>query len=348
MTTTPHLFLTHPTFLEHGRLDHPENARRLQAIYEAFERSPYRSLLRTDLHRKATLSELATVHTETYIRQVLALEGKEGALDVETLLTPKSVEAALLAAGLAIELVEQVVQGKVANGFALLRPPGHHARPMAGMGFCLFNNITIAAQHALGLGVQKILILDFDVHHGNGTQEAFYADRRVLFVDMHQDNLFPNPSGSLAESGSGPGLGYTINLPLPPDRRDSDYLKLLDKVVTPLFFEFQPELILVSAGFDAHESDPLGHMKLTTEGYSAMTAFVRHMASQMGHQKIAYFLEGGYDPYWLAQNVIACVEQLTLETPKRINLPERDDPSTDRLIEKYYDFHITHSRRTTG
>lgn len=313
MTSNKTWLLSHPCQLDHGIQDHPEHASRLRSIIAAIQESPYQALLNLSNNRSATESELKLVHDPAYVSYILSLEGKSESLDYETILTPGSVKAALSAAGLGLELVEKVVKGEINNGFALVRPPGHHARGEQGMGFCLFNNIAIAAKKALSMGVKKILILDWDVHHGNGTQETFYDDDRVLMIDLHQENLFPANSGLIHETGRGQGLGYTVNIPLPPGCHDTDYRRILDTQVTPLALKYRPELILVSAGFDAHESDPLGDMRLSTAGYHSFTATVKSLADQLCHGRLVLFLEGGYDPYSLAKNVLACVQALTAE-----------------------------------
>jgi acetoin utilization deacetylase AcuC-like enzyme len=310
-----HLFLSNPCLLDHGSAEHPENARRLQAILSALKESPYQQFVDLSAKRLATSHELEQVHAPAYVLQVLALAGKVACLDYETLLTPGSVNAALLAAGIGLELVEKTLDGELQNGFALVRPPGHHARPVAGMGFCIFDNIAVAAKKALSMGIRRILIFDWDVHHGNGTQEIFYGDERVLFIDIHQENLFPANSGQLTEIGTGEGLGFTVNIPLPRSCRDADYLYAFDKLVRPMAVQYRPELILVSAGFDAHENDPLGGMYLTSHGFGLLAARVKSLAHELCGGKLVMFLEGGYNPHDLAVNVMECLHVLADETP---------------------------------
>jgi len=296
--------------LDHGIPLHPEYAGRLSAILTAIEESPYRSLLDLSCERLVTVDELSKIHTMTYIDYILSLTGQEAALDEDTFLTRGSVKAALTAAGLGIELVEQIVKGNIKNGFALLRPPGHHARFGNAMGFCIFNNIAIAAQKALSLGLRRILILDWDVHHGNGTQESFYEDERVFFMDMHQNNLFPTHSGLLEETGKGKGAGFTLNLPLPDQSGDDAYLYAFDALFKPLVLDYQPELILVSAGFDAHAEDPLGSMNVTSQGFRQLAMRAKALAQEVCGGKILFFLEGGYNPYYLAESVMECIDVL--------------------------------------
>lgn len=338
-----HLSFSHPSFLDHGVKNHPENSSRLSSIFQAFLCSPFHNCLDQTFSRKATKDELALVHTPQYIDKVLLYDGQTTNLDLETVLTPGSVNAALIAAGLGIELVERVIDGKISNGFALLRPPGHHARPSAAMGFCVFNNIAIAAKAALSQGLKRILIFDWDVHHGNGTQEAFYDDDRVMFIDIHQDNLFPARSGNIQDIGSEKGKGYTVNCPLPEGCRDVDYLYVFNHLVTPIAEEFHPELILVSAGFDAHESDPLGGMSLTTQGFVWLMTKVRLLAEKLCHGKVVLFLEGGYDPAFLAKNVLGCVQVLAQETMS--NCICADDPQMFGLKHLIKDVKEYHDRQ---
>ncbi len=296
--------------LDHGLTSHPEHSSRLTAILAALKASPHSQFLDTTMSRKATVEELTQVHEASYVKYVLSLDGKRENLDQETPVTPGSVTAALVAAGLGLELVEQVLSNKIENGFALVRPPGHHCLPDAAMGFCVFNSIAIAAKKALSQGLKRILILDWDVHHGNGTQKIFYNDDRVLFIDLHQDNLFPVASGLLSERGIAKGLGYTANIPLPDSCRDDDYLYIFEQIVKPLARKYQPELILVSAGFDAHESDPLGSMSLTTAGFGALCAKTKTLAHELCNGRLVLFLEGGYNPPYLAANVMECINAL--------------------------------------
>lgn len=306
--------LSNPLMLKHGLPSHPENATRLQSIMTEVAESPYKSLADFSVSRLATPEELALVHTPEYVNFILSLDGQEVVLDADTILTPGSVKAAQMAAGIGLELVEQIISGKVRNGFALVRPPGHHARPNSAMGFCVFNNIAIAAKKALSIGLKRILILDWDVHHGNGTQEAFYEDDQVLLIDLHQDNLFPIGSGMANQTGKGKGEGFTINIPLSEGCGDAEYLTVFDKIVIPKALDYDPELIIVSAGFDAHVSDPLGGMRLTTQGFGKLTSRIKTVADKVCNGKLALFLEGGYDPYYLAKNVLECIAVLN-ESP---------------------------------
>jgi len=308
------LLLSHPFLLNHGRSNHPENRERLSAILSKFESSFLSHSIEMTSNRIAQKDELSLVHSEEYISHVFSLDGQETSLDHETPLTQDSVKAACIAAGLSLEMIDRVINlqnsQQIKNGFLLVRPPGHHARPSQGMGFCIFNNIALAAKRAISSGINRILILDWDVHHGNGTQETFYKDNRVLFIDLHQENLFPSNSGLTSEQGEGKGLGFTINVPMPHSCTNNDYLFVIDNLVKPIATRYQPELILVSAGFDAHEEDPLGSMRITTKGYGLLTEKVKELADKLCNGKLILFLEGGYQPNHLASNVLQCAEVL--------------------------------------
>lgn len=339
-----HLSLSHLHLLDHSLSSHPENSSRLSSILQAFQSSEFHHLLDLSVERRATIDELCSNHDAKYVKEVIEKEGQELNLDRETLLTAGSVRAALMAAGIGLELIERVLDGKIDNGFALLRPPGHHARLSSAMGFCIFNNIAIAAKKALAKGVKRILIFDFDVHHGNGTQRSFYEDDRVLFIDIHQDNLFPVGSGAIQEIGRGKGLGYTINVPLPSGCSDEDYFYIFDNLVAGAARGFHPELILVSAGFDAHESDPLGGMLLSTKGFGVLTAKVKALAEELCKGNVVFFLEGGYNPHFLAQNVMSCVKVLASKS----FLPfvnEATEPKMHGLKSLVEEIYATHTQK---
>jgi acetoin utilization deacetylase AcuC-like enzyme len=333
------LLLSHPLLLQHGHPEHPENFLRLKTILAKIEASPFQELLRLDFNRMATRDELSLIHAPEYVDRILAQKGAFFDVDHETRLTPDSVAAACLAAGLGLELLEQCVAGNLRNGFALVRPPGHHSRPEQGMGFCVFNNIAIAAKRALSLGLQRILILDWDVHHGNGTQDAFYEDNRVLFIDLHQEGLFPNNTGFQNEEGAGKGLGYTVNVPLPHSCTETDYLHVLNTLVRPLAQRFRPELILVSAGFDAHENDPLGSMSISTAGFGNLALATHTLATDLCDGKLLLFLEGGYEPQALSENVLACIRALASHIAPPLTQKELQ-PGVVELTREIYESHL--------
>lgn len=339
------LFLSNPCFSGHNVPSHPEYPGRLSSILNALNESPYKNFLDLSCDRQATFSELSYVHHPAYLDHILSLEGQNAIIDRDTLLTPGSVKAALTASGLGIELVEQVLKGHTKNGFALLRPPGHHARPNTGMGFCIFNNIAIAAKKALEMGLKRILIMDWDVHHGNGTQESFYEDDRVFFMDMHQDNLFPAHSGLLEETGKAKGAGYTLNLPLPKYCGDADYHYAFDTLFKPLVLEYKPELILVSAGFDAHEADPLGSMRVTSRGFGQLAAKIKTLAQEVCEGKMILFLEGGYNPYYLAESVMECISVLVNEVHPYQSEPALQKTITNEVKQLIQKAQETHAKR---
>jgi acetoin utilization deacetylase AcuC-like enzyme len=218
-----------------------------------------------------------------------------------------SSKAAQFAAGGAVELVDRLLAGSAPFGFSAHRPPGHHAEPAQAMGFCLFNNIAVATRHALDAhGLSRVMILDWDVHHGNGTNDIFHADPRVLFVSIHESPLYPG-TGPASDVGSGDGVGYTVNLPVPARSGDAVYRSLVDNVAVPLAREFAPELVLISAGFDAHHEDPLAQCLVTEDGFAAMAASVRDVSAEL-EVPFGGVLEGGYALGALARSLAATLE----------------------------------------
>jgi acetoin utilization deacetylase AcuC-like enzyme len=299
-----------PAFRDHDTGAHVENASRLVAIDAELER---RDLLRGRPEIPFTAASddaLSRVHDPRYIAGVRQFAADGGGwLDADTAVTPRSVDVAALAAGAGIAAVDAALDGRARRGFVLARPPGHHATSTRGMGFCLFNTVAIAAAHALDRGVERILIVDWDVHHGNGTQDAFYDTDRVLFASVHQWPLYPG-TGAASERGTGRGEGYTINLPLAAGADDQTYAELFDRVILPAAEDHQPQMVLVSAGFDAHAHDPLGGMRLTDEGFADLARRVVRIADEHADGRVLAFLEGGYDPDALAASVVATLAAL--------------------------------------
>ncbi|MGE0394040.1 MAG: histone deacetylase [Vicinamibacterales bacterium] len=242
----------------------------------------------------ATDAQLLRVHEATYLRAVLATSGRPVAFDADTMTSPESVELARLAAGAACQAVDVVLDGQARRAAAFVRPPGHHAESGLAMGFCLFNNIAVVAAHARAHGVGRVAIVDFDVHHGNGTQWSFYDDPSVLFISTHQFPFYPG-TGAAAEAGAGAGLGFTVNVPMEAGCGDADYATVFDRVVLPVVRRFRPELLLVSAGFDAHAADPLAGMQVTTDGFGRMCRTLVRLADEVCHGRIVAVTEGGYD-----------------------------------------------------
>jgi acetoin utilization deacetylase AcuC-like enzyme len=298
-----------PLFCEHlSPAGHPERPERLHAARSAIARADL-SLSRIEFAtRTATPEELSRVHTEAYLHQLDQLAGRSGYLDEDTFYSPSSVAAARAAAGAALVMTEALLEQRADFGLALLRPPGHHARPGSAMGFCLINNVAVAAAHARARGVERVAIVDFDVHHGNGTQEMFYADPSVLYVSMHQAPLYPG-TGAAREAGVGAGRGYTVNVPLSAGGGDAVYGAALERIVAPVLEAFRPNLVLFSAGFDAHARDPLAQMELSDDGFRALIR--RTLATLQPRVGVGLVLEGGYDLTGLASSLVAALEGLS-------------------------------------
>lgn len=312
--------IAHDDYLLHDNGPfHPERPNRLRAVLEAFKKDGLHQRLALLPPRPATAEQVAMVHDPRYVDLVRSMaEAGGGALDVDTPVCHRSYEVALLSAGGALEAVDAVLDGRLDTAFVAHRPPGHHACHDHGMGFCLFNNIAIAARYAIReRGLERVFILDWDVHHGNGTQEAFYRDGQVFFCSLHQSPWYPF-TGEADETGLGAGAGRTLNLPLRAGRRDQDYLDLLDQVIAPALRSFQPELLLVSAGQDAHLRDPMGEMRLTAWGYHQLTRRALDLAENVCDGRAVFCLEGGYDLEALAESTCAIVHaMLGDEAPPR-------------------------------
>jgi len=296
-------------YLRHlDRVSHPESPKRLAAIHESLACIENRVPLVYIRPRHASEEEISLVHDRAYIREIANIGRFPAFLDADTPVTEHSFEAATLAAGGLLEAVDRVIGEQPAPVFALVRPPGHHAERDMAMGFCLFNNIAIAARYAQERhGVQRILICDWDVHHGNGTQHAFYEDPTVFYFSVHQFPHYPG-TGHLQETGAGPGQGFTVNIPLPPGQGDHEYRAIFREILVPVARAFRPELILVSAGFDAFRFDPLAGMEVTAEGFASMTSTLMDLAASFCPGRIILGLEGGYHLQGLAH----CVERVIL------------------------------------
>ncbi len=295
-----------PIYLQHDTGDHPERAQRLVSIMDALKGAGLVDDLVPIAPRKATTEELLAVHTESHVQRVAQVAASGGGyLDPDTFVSPRSYEAALVAAGGAIRAVEDVFAGKGDSSFALVRPPGHHATPSRGMGFCLFNNVAVAARYAQAhLDIKRILIVDYDVHHGNGTQDVFYSDDSVLYFSTHEYPHYPG-TGYYDEIGVGAGKGYTVNVPLPAQVGDRGYARTFEEVLVPIARRFRPELIMVSAGYDAHWADPLAWMELTVSGFGALVRYLKSLADELCQGRLVFSLEGGYNLNALAASVVA-------------------------------------------
>ena len=260
--------------------------------------------------RFATDAEIEAVHPAEYRAALASLAGRRARLDADTTTSAGSWDAARLAAGAAIEAALATMSGRARNAFALVRPPGHHAEPTPAMGFCLLNNAAIAAEAARRAGAERVLIVDWDVHHGNGTQDIFAAREDVLYMSVHQYPFYPG-TGAAHEIGVGPGRGATVNCPLPGGQGDGDYGVVFHDLFLPAARAFRPDLVIVSAGFDAHARDPLAEMRVTERGYAAMTSLLAQLADETCGGKLALLLEGGYDLTALAASVRATLEVMT-------------------------------------
>jgi acetoin utilization deacetylase AcuC-like enzyme len=303
------LYLRHPLSLEHETGSHPENKRRIEAIEARLESLDWLGLER-DEAPAATREQLERVHTPEYVDAIQRFcERGGGMIDLDTVASQRSFDAALRSAGAAASAAERLLAGEAGYAFCGLRPPGHHAEVATAMGFCLFNTVAVAAAHALAVtDVDRVFVLDWDVHHGNGTQEIFYDSDEVLYASIHQSPNYPG-TGAPGERGSGAGEGYTLNLPVPPGAGPDEFLALVQHVVVPVARRYEPGLIALSAGYDAHRDDPLAQCRLDEEAYADMTAAMRDLAGEL-EVPVLVVLEGGYDLGALSASVVATLEAL--------------------------------------
>jgi acetoin utilization deacetylase AcuC-like enzyme len=297
-------------YREHETGSHPERPERIDALRRGLTEAGTFERHRVLEPPLASVEDLALVHSPQLIDLVSRVADSGGGwLDADTVVSLASFEIASLAAGGAIQAVESALEGGTA--FALVRPPGHHAEPGRAMGFCLFNNVAVAIEHArLRRGVARVAVLDWDVHHGNGTQAAFWTDPDVLYVSLHQYPFYPG-SGAATERGGGAGEGATVNIPLAAGGDDEVYARAFDEVVVPAIRAFEPELLVVSAGFDAHQDDPLAMMRVSTEGFRRMARQAGELAGDLCAGRLALVLEGGYNLQSLTESVIAVIDELT-------------------------------------
>ena len=307
----PTAYCYDPFNLRHHLAGHPENRERLRGVWSLLQsEGALAGLLEVPCGR-ASDEQLLRVHGRRHLEMV-SLAAERGAhLDPDTYVGHDSEQAARLAAGGLCAVVDAVLGGKAANGFALVRPPGHHATPDRGMGFCLFNNVAVAARHVQAAhGLDRVLIVDYDVHHGNGTQDAFYEDGNVLFFSTHQYPYYPG-TGHWRDTGRGAGKGSTVNVPFPAGVSDAGYYAAFDTVLSPIAQRFQPQVILVSAGYDAHWNDPLAGMALTIPGYAGLVDRLVALADELCDGRLIFTLEGGYHLEVLAHSVLNTVRQLS-------------------------------------
>ncbi|MEQ1728655.1 MAG: histone deacetylase [Vicinamibacterales bacterium] len=271
--------------------------------------------------REASREQLARVHAADHLRRMAETAGISVALDADTYTSPDTYEVALLSAGAAVDAVERVMGGSHKRALVLSRPPGHHAEHDRAMGFCLYNNVAVAAAHARSLGARRVAIVDYDVHHGNGTQHIFEDEPDVLYVSVHQFPYYPG-TGAADEIGYRAGAGRTVNVPLEVGATDDDYRLVFEQVVLPVLSQFEPDIVLVSAGFDAHERDPLGGGRLTTHAFAAMTAALRGIAERCCDGRLVAVTEGGYDLRTLGDCLRVVIDVLADEATPPVNWPQ--------------------------
>lgn len=289
---------------------HPESPRRLAVLERALETWPGLEQTTRIPLRAATQEELARVHQTSHINRIASTQGRSMALDMDTQTSPGSYDAALKAAGSLIDLCDAALDGKVTHGMAFVRPPGHHATPVRAMGFCLFNNVAVAAAHLIqARGLERVMIVDWDVHHGNGTEDAFFMDPQVLYFSTHQAPFYPG-TGPVNAAGREKGEGFTINVPLSSGHDDKDYIRIFEDLLTPVARQFKPQFILISAGFDAHREDPLGGQDISSLGYAALTRVLMELADELCPGCIVGVLEGGYSPEAEAEASLAVMDAL--------------------------------------
>jgi acetoin utilization deacetylase AcuC-like enzyme len=337
-----------PIYLEHKTGSyHPESPQRLEAIYEMLEGSDMAGSFEEVKPRKATKKEVELIHEPSYFERVAATAGRQhSSLDPDTQTSEKSFEAALFAAGGFLLGIDKVMSGDLDNVFALIRPPGHHAESNRGMGFCLFNNIAIGALHAIeNHSIERVLICDWDLHHGNGTQHSFYNDKRVLYFSTHQYPYYPG-TGSFGEIGKDDGKGYTVNVPLNVGNGDAEYYKIFKNVLEPVADQYKPQLVLVSAGFDIYFKDPLGGMEVTPQGFAALAKVLISIAEKHCDGRLLITLEGGYHLGGLKDGVKSVLKQLMGEDAtdpdligeKIEDIGQRADPIIEMVVSTHKDF----------
>ena len=329
-----------PVFGEHDAgPGHPERPERLEAVRRGLRDGGLEKSLVRLAPRAAVPDELVRVHTAAHVERLAASAGRHVRLDPDTAAGPRSHAAALAAAGAVADAVERVLDGSLDRAFCAVRPPGHHATPDRAMGFCLLNNVAIGAAAALARGLKRVAVIDFDVHHGNGTQEAFWRDPRVLFVSSHRSPFYPG-TGALDEVGEGEGRGFTVNLPMPAGLGDDEYRRAYREIVEPIGGAFDPELVLVSAGFDIHRADPLGGMGVTGAGFAELMDVCLAVASGAARGRLVAVLEGGYDLDGIAEASAAVVGRMLGRPFTALEAARR--PGFDKVLDAYRTAHAKH------
>tara|TARA_B100000686_G_scaffold94653_1_gene101084 strand:- start:793 stop:1740 length:948 start_codon:yes stop_codon:yes gene_type:complete len=304
-------YISDPFYLKHENEPHPENPGRLTAIQSKIESSKFYNNLTLIQPRKATVEDIVRIHDKGYIESVeQSCQNGIRNLDADTVICPDSYQAALLSAGAGLEALDKILDGAIDNAFCAVRPPGHHAEQNRAMGFCLFNNVGVVARYAQTVKqLGKVFIFDWDVHHGNGTQHSFYKDSSIFYSSIHQYPFYPG-TGGIDETGSGNGLGLNLNLPMRAYSGDSDYFSAIENKLVPAIQKYNPDLIIISAGFDAHENDPLAQVGLSTECYGKMTQQILEVSKDVCQGRILSMLEGGYDYSALGDSVQLHIETL--------------------------------------
>ena len=326
------IILKNDLFLEHiPDFNHVESPDRLRIIYEQLEQPPLSELFVYPDFAAAPVEALELNHSKDHIMRVAGTADQAfSSLDPDTQTSAKSYDAACLAAGAVMAGMEMIVNGEADNGFALVRPPGHHAEVNKAMGFCLFNNVAVGARYGLqNLGLERIAIIDWDLHHGNGTQNSFYTSNEVLYLSTHAFPYYPG-SGSPGEVGAGEGEGYTINVPLSGGHDDRAFAEIFQKLVVPVTREYRPDFIIISAGFDTYFADPLGTMAVTEQGFACMTKQVVDLASETCQGRVLVALEGGYNLRGLRDGVLGVLAELSgnKECPGKV-----DDSVMQSIVE---------------
>lgn len=329
----------HDIFLKHKPGDwHPESPYRLESILKRLQQEDLKEIIEIFPPNKATKEEILWNHTEELYNLIASTSGKSYfSLDPDTGTNKYSFEAALYAVGAQKKALELLLNDTFNYAFALVRPPGHHAEPDKAMGFCLFNNVALAAYYAKNyFGLKRILIIDFDLHHGNGTQKSFYSDPEVLFFSTHQYPYYPG-TGNYTEIGANEGRGFTINVPLKAGSGDDDFIFFYKHLLTPVALQYKPQIILVSAGFDTLDGDPLGHLKLTLNGLSILISIIRDIAEQTSQGKILFTLEGGYNLNNLSEGIAIIIKTLTKKIEISSNIKISPSPYSLELFNKITD-----------
>lgn len=339
MTTA---YLYSPVFLEHEESGHPESPERLRAIMQHLADSGILSRLVALEPTPATDTQITAVHTAEHLARIQNLVARGGGhLDPDTYANARSLDAARIAAGAVVRAIDAVMAHQVDNAFALVRPPGHHSTSDRAMGFCLLNNIAIGAQHALDAHhLERVLIVDYDVHHGNGTQDIFYRTPRVLYFSTHQFPFYPG-TGNWNEIGEGEGAGFTVNVPFPSGVGDLGYRRTFDELLFPLAERYRPQLVLASVGFDAHWRDPLASENLSIAGYVSLARTLIEIAREACGGQIVFLLEGGYDLSAVSQGVVATSRALLSdgEIPDPLGPSTRAEPDIAEYIEQLKGMH---------